>query len=229
MCDNQGVVICLACGHPKDTLVWVGLAICSTNRLVHPVASLWAVTGLNGRALASMSHHQRLVAILASSNLQDAQVGVGLSIRSANRIVLSGAVLGAFCSHFAFTLMCDNQGVVICLACGHPKDTLVWVGLAICSTNRLVHPVASLWAVTGLNGRALASMSHHQRLVAILASSNLQDAQVGVGLSIRSTHRLVLAGAMLGALSSNLTFTFMSHNQCVIVCFARSHPEDTLV
>jgi len=213
MGHDQGVVVCLACGHPQDTLVWVGFAVSSTDGLVHPVASLRAVAGLNRGALASVCYNQRLVAILAGGNLQDAQVGVGLSVRSANGVVLSGAVLGALRSDLALAFMGHDQGIVICLACSHPQDTLVWVGLTVSSTDGLVHPVASLWAVAGLNRGALASVCHNQRLIAILAGGNLQDAQVGVGLSVRSANWVVLSGAVLGTRCSNLAFTLMCHDQ----------------
>merc|ERR1719295_1195689 len=176
-----------------------------------------------------MGNNQRLISILASGNLQDAQVGVGLSIRSANRVVLSGAVLGALRSDLALAFMGHDQGVVICLTRCHPQDTLVWVGLAVSSTDGLVHPVASLRAVTGLNRGALACVCYNQRLVAILAGGNLQDTQVGVGLSVRSANGVVLSGAVLGALRSNLAFTLMCHIQRVIICLARGHPQDTLV
>merc|ERR1712121_544179 len=107
-----------------------------------------------------MGNNQRLISILASGNLQDAQIGVGLSIRSANGVVLSGAVLGALRSDLALAFMGHNQGVVICLARSHPQDTLVWVGLAVRSANWVVLSGAVLG--TRCSNLALTLMRHDQ-------------------------------------------------------------------
>lgn len=192
----------------KGTEVGIGLTISSANGLVIHGAGFRAVIGASAFSIVKEGNSSLQV---AGSSLKIAKVGIGASIGTANWEVDHGAHLRAgnfgFSLSGAFAIM-SNRDLGLSQAGLLLEGAKVGIGLAIGTANGLViicaHNVTRVllcnWGASSLISNIDLSLGQALLL--------LEQAEVGISLTIRTANGLVIHGASPGTISLS-TFSVM--------------------